>query len=66
MQLQGKVPTVREIRVGKGALMRVRKSPRKRMREVKYKESYLLSSDVYAIGWGGAKIPRGEKYWRES
>jgi hypothetical protein len=42
---------LRKIQVGRGALMRVRKSPKKSRWEVEDGGSYLLSSDVHAIGW---------------
>jgi hypothetical protein len=49
--MQDKVPTVHQIRVGRGALMRVRKSPKKSLWGVGYGGLYLyiFSSDVRAI-----------------
>ena len=49
-----------EIQVGREALMRVRKSPKKSMWEVEDGGSYLFSSDVHAIQWG-VPNPSGEE-----
>ena len=52
---------LRKIQVGRGALMRVRKSPKKSRWEVEDGGSSLLSRDVHAIQFGWAlkkKVPQ--------
>ena len=51
---------LRKIQVGRGALTRVRKSPKKSGWEVEDGGLYLLSSDVHAIGWGVPNPLEGE------
>ena len=49
MYLQDKVPTVRKIQVGRRALMRVRKSPKKELVGGWIRRVEFFSSDVCAI-----------------
>ena len=49
MYMQDEVPTVRQIRLGRGALMRMRKSPKKSLWGVGYRGLYFFSSSVCAI-----------------